>query len=103
MKQSAGGFTSYPYVTIHPAPRPRFADQLADEWPAILSWMIEGCLEWQSIGLGPPDVVLNATAAYLNAQDATEPGWRNAAKSIQRLRGQNRPLCIVERLGNRFR
>lgn len=47
-----------------------FADKLRDEWSGILSWMIEGCLAWQREGLAPPPVILSATAAYLDGQDA---------------------------------
>jgi phage/plasmid-associated DNA primase len=31
--------------------------------------MIEGCLEWQKIGMCPPKVVTDATEAYLESQD----------------------------------
>lgn len=47
-----------------------FGDQLKAEWPGILQWMIEGCLEWQRDGLNAPSAVVAATAAYLDAQDA---------------------------------
>src|SRR5262249_32668995 len=33
-------------------------------------WMVEGCLEWQRTGLQPPAIVCDATAAYLEAEDA---------------------------------
>jgi putative DNA primase/helicase len=45
-------------------------DKLAAELPGIMAWMIEGCLEWQRIGLAPPKIVTEATAAYLEAEDA---------------------------------
>jgi putative DNA primase/helicase len=45
-------------------------DQLRAEWPGILAWAIEGCLEWQRHGLKPPPAVRAATAAYLEAEDA---------------------------------
>lgn len=45
-------------------------EKLKAEWPGILAWMIEGCLEWQREGLKPPQAVLEATAAYLEAEDA---------------------------------
>jgi putative DNA primase/helicase len=58
-------------VTIPPKERdPWFAEKLKAEWPAILAWMIEGCLAWQREGLNPPPTVRDATAAYLDAQDA---------------------------------
>jgi putative DNA primase/helicase len=49
---------------------PQLWEKLKAEWPGILSWMIQGCLEWQRSGLQPPEIVKNATAAYLQAEDA---------------------------------
>jgi putative DNA primase/helicase len=58
-------------VTIPPEERDRdLPEKLKAEWPGILRWMIQGCLEWQRIGLAPPQVVRDATAAYLEAEDA---------------------------------
>jgi len=45
-------------------------ERLQAEWPGILQWLIAGCLEWQAIGLRPPQAVVSATAAYLEAEDA---------------------------------
>jgi phage/plasmid-associated DNA primase len=45
-------------------------EQLKAELPGILAWAIKGCLEWQERGLEPPPVVRDATAAYLEAEDA---------------------------------
>jgi P4 family phage/plasmid primase-like protien len=44
-------------------------EQLRAEYPAILRWMIEGCLEWQRHGLGKPERVIDDTEQYLQAQD----------------------------------
>jgi putative DNA primase/helicase len=58
-------------VTIPPEERDHELDhKLRAEWPGVLAWMIKGCLEWQRIGLAPPRAVTDATAAYLEAQDA---------------------------------
>ncbi len=43
--------------------------KLRVEWPGILRWMIEGCLDWQQNGLIRPPVVINATAEYFSEQD----------------------------------
>jgi putative DNA primase/helicase len=48
---------------------PILTDKLKNEWPGILKWMIEGCLEWQRIGLKPPQVVIDATKEYLDSED----------------------------------
>jgi putative DNA primase/helicase len=44
--------------------------KLEAEWPGILAWAIQGCLEWQRIGLSPPPAVLAATSEYLDDEDA---------------------------------
>ena len=45
-------------------------EKLRREWPGILQWMIEGCLEWQRIGLAPPEAVTKATADYMTSEDS---------------------------------
>ena len=44
-------------------------DRLRDEWPGILEWAIDGCFEWQEIGLAPPERVVAATEEYLASED----------------------------------
>ena len=57
-------------VTIPPEERDgELAEKLKSEWPGILAWLIEGCLEWQAESLRPPTAVLEATEAYLSAED----------------------------------
>jgi putative DNA primase/helicase len=46
------------------------SEKLKAEWAAILAWLIEGCLEWQRIGLAPPAIVAEATDEYLADQDS---------------------------------
>jgi putative DNA primase/helicase len=46
------------------------AEKLKAESPAILRWMIDGCLEWQAEGLNPPPTVREATDAYFENEDA---------------------------------
>jgi putative DNA primase/helicase len=58
-------------VTIPPEDRdPDLSEKLKAEWPGILAWMIEGCLQWQELGLRPSQAVMDATAAYLESEDA---------------------------------
>jgi putative DNA primase/helicase len=58
-------------VTIPPDERDgELVEKLKAEWPGILAWMIDGCLEWQKRGLNAPKVVREATEAYLSAEDA---------------------------------
>ena len=58
-------------VTIPPEKRDLdLAEKLKAEWPAILQWGVEGCKQWQKIGLAPPKAVTDATNAYLESEDA---------------------------------
>jgi putative DNA primase/helicase len=58
-------------VTIPPDERDEaLPEKLKAELPGIMQWMIDGCVDWQERGLAPPEVVTNATAAYLEAEDA---------------------------------
>jgi putative DNA primase/helicase len=61
---------------------PVFADQfrkknknLKDELrlikPGILRWLVEGCLEWQEIGLAPPDSIIKAVDDLAAENDDT--------------------------------
>jgi len=42
---------------------------LAAEASGIMNWLIEGCLEWQRIGLAEPEAVIRETLAYRQAED----------------------------------
>ncbi len=57
-------------VTIPPEEQDkRLASKLRDELPGVLAWIVRGCLEWQSIGLQPPDEVRRATGRYRAEMD----------------------------------
>lgn len=47
----------------------QLGEKLKAEAAGILQWAIDGCIEWQRIGLVPPTVVKDATNEYLNSQD----------------------------------
>lgn len=58
-------------VTIPEGERDKdLPEKLEEEWPAILRWAIEGCLQWQRDGLRPPASVKEATSEYLDTEDA---------------------------------
>jgi putative DNA primase/helicase len=44
-------------------------DKLRAEFPGILNWLLQGCLDWLRDGLGPPLEVQAATAIYRAEQD----------------------------------
>lgn len=65
-------FHLIPFAITVPLERrdPELAEKLKIEWPGILRWAIAGCLQWQRAGLQMPPAVRDATAAYLDAEDA---------------------------------
>jgi putative DNA primase/helicase len=65
-------FHMVPFAVTIPKPErdDKLTAKLRSEWPGILTWMVEGCLQWQRAGLAPPAAVLAATEAYLEGEDA---------------------------------
>ena len=67
-------------------------DKLRRELPGILAWCVRGCMVWQKFGLGTPDTVVAATAAYKQEIDdlgrfladrtQATPGARVPAKDL---------------------
>jgi putative DNA primase/helicase len=56
--------------TIAPADQDKqLPEKLRAELPGILSWAIEGCLEWRRDGLTAPEEVRKATAGYRSEMD----------------------------------
>jgi putative DNA primase/helicase len=62
-------FDMVPFTHKPPVPDRKLESKLRVEWPAILRWMIDGCLDWQINGFVRPQVVLDATAGYFSEQD----------------------------------
>lgn len=57
-------------VIIPPDERDLYlVEKLKVERSGILQWAIDGCLEWQEVGLVPPDAVTGATSDYLENED----------------------------------
>jgi putative DNA primase/helicase len=44
-------------------------EKLKTEAPAILRWMVDGCLAWQREGLNPPQSAIAMTEAYIEGED----------------------------------
>ena len=62
-------FNLLPFLFKPAVPDPQLEEKLRAEWPAILRWMIEGCLDWQANRLVRPEVVKVATDEYFATQD----------------------------------
>ena len=63
-------FNLVPFIR-KPARKPDLLlkEKLKAEWPGILRWMIDGCLDWQANGLVRPESVMQATESYFEDQD----------------------------------
>lgn len=61
-----------PFTTTIPAEDrdPDLTEKLKPEWPGILQWMIDGCLDWQRSGLAAPPAVVSATEQYMETEDS---------------------------------
>lgn len=62
-------FNLCPFVHKPQNPDPLLGQKLKAEYPQILAWMIDGCLDWLEYGLVRPKVVLDATAEYFAEED----------------------------------
>ncbi len=60
-----------PFTVTVPADRrdPKLGEKLRAERDGILGWMVEGCAEWQRIGLAPPPSVVEAARDYFASED----------------------------------
>jgi putative DNA primase/helicase len=73
-----------PFIRKPSKPDPRLEEKLQAEWPGILRWMIDGCIDWQKSRLVRPRSVALETDHYFEDQDmfkhwldeccAAEPG-----------------------------
>jgi putative DNA primase/helicase len=68
-------FNIAPFLHTPRQPDRELETKLRVEWPGILEWLIDGCLDWQKNGLVRPKVVAEATAEYFEAQDLLTQ-WR---------------------------
>lgn len=77
-------FYLLPFTVTIIKPDKELPEKLRAEWPGILQWAIDGCLEWQRIGLAPPAAVRQATDAYLASEDATAQ-WLGENCAVDRM------------------
>lgn len=59
-----------PFDRVPAQPDYTLKDRLRAEYPAILRWMIEGCLMWQRDRLGTAPAIAAKTGEYFELQDA---------------------------------
>lgn len=62
-------FNILPFTFKPSKPDRGLEKKLRAEWPQILNWMVEGCVDWQKNGLLRPSVVTDATSEYFEEQD----------------------------------
>jgi len=62
-------FNIVPFTFKPEKPDFELENKLESEHGRILSWMVEGCLDWQQNGLLRPAIVTEATAEYFDEQD----------------------------------
>jgi P4 family phage/plasmid primase-like protien len=67
------------------------------EYPGILAWFVQGCLDWQRKGLGVPAEVAAATEGYRNEQDVLGEFVAQECAQIAQARAQ------ATRLFDRYR
>jgi len=48
---------------------PDLPEKLSRELPGILAWLVRGCLEWQCVGLNPPDKIRAAVEEIEKSED----------------------------------
>jgi len=58
-----------PFLVRFDRPDLQLPKKLKAELPGILTWAVQGCLEWQKFGLGEPSEVIEATNAYREEMD----------------------------------
>ncbi|OPY58709.1 MAG: hypothetical protein A4E55_00764 [Pelotomaculum sp. PtaU1.Bin035] len=57
-------------IFTHEKQDKKLPEKLKAEYPGILKWVIDGCLEWQKSGLEIPEKVLTATEEYRKEMDS---------------------------------
>jgi len=75
-------FNIVPFTVRPAAPDRQLEDKLKEEWPAILRWMLDGCVSWYKGGLCQPESVRAATAEYFGQQDLTRQ-WLDESTTLE--------------------
>jgi len=86
-----------PFTVTIAKPDKKLPEKLRPEWPGILQWVIDGCLQWQREGLNPPNAVREATDAYLAQEDSFRQ-WVEDCCVVGRNRWTT-PVAELENMG----
>lgn len=62
-------FKMAPFLNKPLVKDPQLPEKLKAEWPGILRWAIDGCLDWQANGLMVPQAIEGSTEQYFSEQD----------------------------------
>lgn len=73
-------FNLAPFVHKPPVVDKQLEEKLKAEWPSILRWIIDGCLDWQANSLTRPQSVTAATAKYFADQDTIHQWIQDACE-----------------------
>ena len=73
------------------------AEKLMAELPGILTWSVQGCLQWQKEGLKEPQEVLQATLEYREESDVLAEWMEESCKVSDRYRATPADLYISYR------
>lgn len=71
---------------------PKLGAKLASEGAGIIAWMLQGCAEWQSGGLRPPEAVLAATAEWRADSDEVARFIGDRCKALEGARTRSSDL-----------
>ena len=59
-----------PFTNRPAVPNQNLFEELKDEWPQILRWMVEGCVLWAKEGMMTPEAVKAETDDYFDEEDS---------------------------------
>jgi putative DNA primase/helicase len=69
--------------------------KLKAEWPGILRWLIDGCLDWQANRLVRPESVVRATESYFEDQDLISQWLAEACDAEPGNRYKSAPVGVL--------
>lgn len=71
---------------------PYLKQKLLEEGEGILNWLVQGCLQWQTEGLNPPQSILQATEDYARSEDIVGLFLEDCCEFLPLAREHARPI-----------